>query len=212
MLAELLLYLAFLGSFGFIRTSAHMIRAQVSWWPGNVTVGGTHVHHLVWGICTMLVTGWLALSFAPGAPWREILAVLFGIGAGLTLDEFALWVNLEDVYWSERGRESIDAVIVAAAAGLVLLLGLRFWIGLEEDASGLLRYGLPGAWGLGLITGAVCLWRGHRLLAAVSLLVPFVGWAGLAAQGARTVRSATSRERSMRSATSVRDSAKRPRT
>jgi hypothetical protein len=45
---ELFLLLSFLASFGFIRTSAHMIRAQVSWWPGNVSVGGTHVHHLVW--------------------------------------------------------------------------------------------------------------------------------------------------------------------
>src|SRR5215212_264778 len=100
---ELLLLLAFLASFGFIRTSAHLIRAQVKWWPGNVSVGGTHIHHLVWGILTILITGYVAIAVGPGSPLREILAVLFGIGAGLTLDEFALWLNLRDVYWSEQG-------------------------------------------------------------------------------------------------------------
>src|SRR6266498_1346787 len=58
---EFFLLLAFLASFGFIRTSAHMIRAQVKWWPGNVSVGGTHVHHLVWGIIAILVTGYVAI-------------------------------------------------------------------------------------------------------------------------------------------------------
>src|SRR3954464_3390635 len=127
-LAEFLLLTSFLLSWGFIRTSAHMIRAQVKWWPGNVAVGGTHVHHLVWGILLILVTGYLAIGIGPGSPGRELLAVLFGIGAGLTLDEFALWLNLEDVYWAEQGRRSIDAVIVAAAASGVVLIGLRGWI------------------------------------------------------------------------------------
>ncbi|MDP9227424.1 MAG: hypothetical protein M3M99_00005, partial [Actinomycetota bacterium] len=56
--AQFLFFVAFLASFGFIRTSTHMIRAQVSWWPGNVeTKGGTHIHHLVWGILLLLVSG-----------------------------------------------------------------------------------------------------------------------------------------------------------
>src|SRR6266508_4183370 len=111
---EFLFFVAFLITFGFIRTSAHMIKAQVSWWPGNVEVGGTHIHHLVWGILLLLIAGWVGTTVAPGSPWHEILAVLFGIGTGLTLDEFALWLNLKDVYWSAQGRRSIDAVIVAA--------------------------------------------------------------------------------------------------
>jgi hypothetical protein len=132
---ELFLLLAFLLSFGFIRTSAHMIRAQVRWWPGNVQVGGTHVHHLVWGILTMLVAGYVAIAFSPGSPLREALAIVFGVGAGLTMDEFALWLHLEDVYWSERGRASIDAVIIAAAGGALVLLGLRIWIDVAEDVA-----------------------------------------------------------------------------
>src|SRR3954454_17622107 len=130
-----LFFVAFLLTFGFIRTSTHMIRAQVKWWPGNVSVGGTHVHHLVWGIIAILVTGFAAIAIGPGSPCRQILAVLFGIGAGLTLDEFALWVNLEDVYWSQKGRSSIDAVIVATCLGAIVLLGLRVWLDVADEAA-----------------------------------------------------------------------------
>ncbi|HMC07622.1 MAG TPA: hypothetical protein VKG89_09555, partial [Solirubrobacterales bacterium] len=111
---EFLFFVAFLLTFGFIRTSAHLIRAQVSWWPGDLSVGGTHIHHLVWGILLLLVTGYVGVTVAPPSPWHEILAVVFGVGTGLTLDEFALWLNLRDVYWSDKGRRSIDAVIIAA--------------------------------------------------------------------------------------------------
>jgi len=96
-----LFFVAFLVTFGFIRTSTHMIKAQVSWWPGNVSVGGTHIHHLVWGILLLLICGYIAVAIAPDSPWREVVAVFFGIGTGLTLDEFALWLNLKDVYWEK---------------------------------------------------------------------------------------------------------------
>jgi lysyl-tRNA synthetase class 2 len=130
--AQFLFFVAFLASFGFIRTSTHMIRAQVSWWPGNVSVGGTHIHHLVWGILLLLVFGWIGIAVAPDSPWREISAVMFGIGTGLTLDEFALWLNLKDVYWEKQGRRSIDAVIIAAAISGLALVGFQGWV----DAAG----------------------------------------------------------------------------
>lgn len=146
---------AFLGGFGFIRTSAHMIRAQVSWWPGNVEVGGTHIHHMVWGIITILITGWIAIAIDPGSPGREIIAVLFGIGTGLTLDEFALWLNLKDVYWSEQGRRSIDAVIVAAILAGFGILGLSVWVDAADDvAAGV--HAVVGTFGiLGIALAAV---------------------------------------------------------
>jgi hypothetical protein len=120
------LLIAFLGAFLFIRTSARLMRSpKVPWWPGSVeTSGGLHIHHLVWGIVLLLLSGFLGFALDPKSPWSEILAAGFGIGAGLTLDEFALWVRLEDVYWSQEGRESVDAVIVAALIGGLILVGL----------------------------------------------------------------------------------------
>jgi hypothetical protein len=121
--AGLILLAAMLLSFGFIRFSTRMIRAEVSWWPGNVTPGGLHIHHLVFGIVAMMLAGFVGFAIQPDSPWLEITAALFGIGVGLTLDEFALWLYLEDVYWSEEGRRSVDAVIVAAIIGGALVLG-----------------------------------------------------------------------------------------
>jgi hypothetical protein len=175
---EFLFFVAFLLSFGFIRTSAHMIRAQVSWWPGNVEVGGTHIHHLVWGILLLLIFGWVGLAIAPESPWREISAVLFGIGAGLTLDEFALWLNLKDVYWEEQGRRSIDAVIVTAGICCLLLIGFRGWVdaasSVEEEV-----FALVGGLGVsGVLLALVNASKEKFGMALVGLFVPPVGLAG----------------------------------
>jgi lysyl-tRNA synthetase class 2 len=76
---------------------------------------------MVFGIFLMLIGGTLGFAFTKQDPWVEIAAVAFGIGAGLTFDEFALWVHLEDVYWADEGRQSVDAAIVALGfVGLVL--------------------------------------------------------------------------------------------
>ena len=149
---EFLFFVAFLVSFGFIRTSANMIRARVSWWPGNVEVGGTHVHHLVWGIILLLITGYVGVAIHPGDPWRGIIAVGFGIGTGLTLDEFALWLNLKDVYWSKEGRRSIDAVMVAAGLSGMLLVGFRSWIDAATEVEDVVFavVGVVGALGIAL--------------------------------------------------------------
>ncbi|HEY6794200.1 MAG TPA: hypothetical protein VI248_05920 [Kineosporiaceae bacterium] len=118
-----LLLASFILAFLFIRLSTRMIRAQVSWWPGNVSPGGLHVHHVVFGTAFALISG--VGSFSPsghGTPWREVFACLFGVGAALILDEFALILHLEDVYWSEEGRKSVDAVFLGAAIiGLIIL-------------------------------------------------------------------------------------------
>src|SRR5579885_3197082 len=115
---------AFLVSFVFIRTSARMSRSQrFPWWPGSVKTGsGLHLHHLVWGIVLMMVAGFVNFAWAPESPLSEILAGLFGVGVGFTLDEFALWIYLRDVYWAEEGRTSFDAVVIATVfAGLILV-------------------------------------------------------------------------------------------
>ena len=119
------LFLAYVVTFLFIRFSVRMIRAGVSWWPGNVTPGGVHVHHAVFGIVFMLLAGAGGFStLGDVTPWAEIFAGLFGCGAALVLDEFALVLHLRDVYWSEQGRSSVDAVFLAAAVLGLLLLGV----------------------------------------------------------------------------------------
>ena len=170
-----LFFVAFLVTFGFIRTSTHMIRAQVSWWPGNVSVGGTHIHHLVWGILLLLISGYIAVAIDPDSPWREVIAVFFGIGTGLTLDEFALWLNLKDVYWEKEGRRSIDAVIIAAAISGVLLISLRGWIDVTTKVADEIQ-AIVGALGLvGVLLALINAAKEKFGMAIWSILVPVVG-------------------------------------
>lgn len=188
-----LILLAFVITFGFIRTSAHLIRAQVKWWPGNVeTKGGTHIHHLVWGILLLLLMGYLGLAVDLGSPWLELTAIAFGVGMGLTLDEFALWLNLKDVYWSSKGRQSIDAVVVTVCLLVISLLGLWFWIDVYEAVLLLLGVGgneLTGGesraflvpWQiLGASLAVVCLLKGKRFMGIVGFFFPLVALIGAA--------------------------------
>jgi hypothetical protein len=175
---ELLFLVSFLITFGFIRTSAHMIRAQVSWWPGNVQVGSTHIHHLVWGICTLLIVGYLEIAISPNSPWHEALAILFGVGTGLTLDEFALWLNLKDVYWTQQGRASIDAVIVMATFAAIMTIGFRAWIDVAEDVEGVV-FGGVGTFGyLTLVLVLVNVAKEKFATGVVGLFVPIIALVG----------------------------------
>jgi hypothetical protein len=124
------LFLVLLGlmlSFGFIRMSTRLMRSpRVPWWPGSiVSDGGVHVHHLVFGIVLMMAAGTISFAGFAVSPIYEICAFLFGVGIGLTIDEFALWVHLEDVYWAKEGRSSVDAAVIAAALLGLVILGVR---------------------------------------------------------------------------------------
>jgi hypothetical protein len=183
--AHLLVLVAFLLSFGFIRTSAHLIRARVSWWPGNVkTKSGTHVHHLVWGILLLLVMGYLGIATNIPSPWFELTAILFGVGMGLTMDEFALWLNLEDVYWSQKGRQSIDAAVVTVALLVIALLGLQFWIDVWDAVLVLCGFNRGNAWIAipvqlaGWALAYVCFRRGRKFAGIVGIFVPLVALVG----------------------------------
>ncbi|HEV8468057.1 MAG TPA: hypothetical protein VGR46_00505 [Candidatus Limnocylindria bacterium] len=90
---------------------------------GGIAVGPVHIHHMVFGLVLVLAAGVIDLvGLVP-----RVCAVLFGVGAALVLDEFALILNLADVYWAPQGRESIDAVVIFAAILLILSLGGTFW-------------------------------------------------------------------------------------
>jgi hypothetical protein len=176
--AHFLFFVAFLLTFGFIRTSTQMIKAQVKWWPGNVSVGGTHIHHLVWGILLLLVNGYIGIALDPSSPWDKVVAVFFGIGTGLTLDEFALWLNLKDVYWEKEGRKSIDAVIIAAGLSGLALISLRSWIDVTTDVADAIQAIVGGIGLIGVILALLNAAKEKFGMAIWSILVPVVGLVG----------------------------------
>ncbi|GAB3005177.1 hypothetical protein GCM10027184_73100 [Saccharothrix stipae] len=122
----LFFFLGLVLTFVFIRISVRLIRAKVRWWPGNITPGGTHIHHVVFGAVFMLLGGVIGLA-APDDEHgvRVAAAALLGVGAALVLDEFALILHLRDVYWTKDGRLSVDAVFLAIGMTGLLLLGAR---------------------------------------------------------------------------------------
>jgi len=102
---------------------------------GYVEMGGRHIHHLVWGILLLLIAGYATLAEAGQKDEpvsilvSRVLAMMYGIGAALTLDEFALWVNLDALaYWSKQGRESIDAVVLFGALLAIGTWGKPLWL------------------------------------------------------------------------------------
>ena len=168
---------AFLISFLFIRTSARLMRSpKVPWWPGSVTTsGGLHLHHLVWGIFLLMVAGFLGFVTDPGSPRTEILAALFGVGAGLTMDEFALWVHLRDVYWAEEGRASVTATVIVLLIGGLVVLGFAPF-DLRNNGSSV--HTLVVAVILDLVLATLSIVKGKRVLGLIGLLFPFASLTG----------------------------------
>lgn len=156
----------------------------------DIHIAGVHVHHQVWGILLVLMVGLLTFRFSPGSPWVEVLATLFGVGAALALDEFALWLHLEDVYWSEEGKKSIDAVLIAAVFGLVLLVGTSP-LGVDaEQATAAGVWVTAGAVLAHIAICVVCLLKGKLVLGLAGLPLPTVT-VGSCASRRRTPTSPT---------------------
>jgi hypothetical protein len=116
----------------------------------------------------MMIAGTLGFAAHGASPWAEICGFLFGVGAGLTIDEFALWVYLDDVYWSEQGRSSIDATVIAAAAIGLIVLGVNpLDLGSESDGiaalavSGLLLVAVVG----------ICFLKGRRMHGIIGFFI-----------------------------------------
>jgi hypothetical protein len=171
--AGLILLGSMLLSFLLIRVSTRLMRSpKVTWWPGSIkTEGGLHVHHHVFGIALMLFAGFL-LSLQLDSPWTELSAAAFGIGAGLTLDEYALWLHLEDVYWAEEGRRSVDAVIVAAIVGGLVLMGFLPF-STDEGAPAIILSVL-----LSLAVAAVAVLKGKFFMGVAGMLFVPIGLIG----------------------------------
>lgn len=125
----------------YIRATANQTGPRKWWQPRNISgKGGTHIHHAVFGVILVLVSGVAMVTMAGSGTVHQFTAaaIFFGIGSALVLDEFALILHLQDVYWSEDGRTSVDAVFVAVAVAGLLVLGFNplslFDVGIWRDA------------------------------------------------------------------------------
>jgi hypothetical protein len=169
--ALFLVLVGFILSFAFIRMSTRLMRSpKVPWWPGSiVSDSGVHLHHLVFGIVTMMVAGALGFLSLGNSPWMEICAFAFGVGVGLTIDEFALWVYLDDVYWAQEGRSSIDATVIAAAGMGLILLGFSP-LTIESGSSGAVAGSILSALVVFLLV-AICFAKGRVMHGTVGFFV-----------------------------------------
>jgi hypothetical protein len=181
--ALFVLLVGFILTFVTVRVNTRLARARSG--GGGlrigsvVTPGGLHIHHAVFGIVAMVVVGILAFAIEPASPWREFMAFAFGSGAALTLDEFALILHLEDVYWTGEGRKSIDAVILGLTFITLLLTGLLpASLGELGDVVTLSRW----AYGVLVLAGAlfvvVSYLKGKLFLGTVGIFAPPVAVVG----------------------------------
>lgn len=120
--SQFLVLVSFLITFVITRAVTHLQRNGIL--PHQERA--LYIHHLVPGIFLILISGYIGISFWNIPRVRRITAILFGIGAALTIDEFALWLYLKDVYWERQGRDSIDAVIIVATLFLIVFAVSEF--------------------------------------------------------------------------------------
>jgi hypothetical protein len=164
--------LAFLVTFLVTRTIVRYIRSHADktprkWWqPRNVRIGSLHIHHVVFGVVLVMISGGalVTLSVDGIQPEFTVAATGFGIGAALMLDEYASILHLSDVYWEEDGRTSVDAVFAAAGVTGLLVLGfhpLTFLLSLWQDThSTLIRAGVIAGLVLALPLAMVVVLKG----------------------------------------------------
>jgi hypothetical protein len=128
--------LGFFGGFGVARAITHAILHRVGPFR-NLSVGGRHLHHLVFGIGGLLGVGYAWLLLVGVSPEdraeSRTTSVVYGVASALTLDEFALWLDLQDVYWAKQGRQSIDAVAVFGGLLSIGLWGAPFFLGVGRE-------------------------------------------------------------------------------
>jgi len=167
----ILLLLAFLIAFALTRLYTRLARIY-GWGSGNVH--GVHLHHMVIGIILALIAGATAIAATPGSPWIELLAIAFGVGAALTLDEFALWLYFRDVYWTEEGRSSIDAMLIGIAFAALLLVGTSPF-GVEQAEHEFPRTIAFAVISFNVVLALVTFLKGRLMLGLVSIFLPPVG-------------------------------------
>jgi hypothetical protein len=142
---------------------------------GNVRIAGVHVHHQVFGILILIATGIVLVSATPHAAALDAAAAIFGVGVSLTLDEFALWLHLEDVYWTKEGRKSVDAIFCVLAVTGALIGGASFLSGQLGTAA---WWSSAAALAVGLALSLICLLKGKVPTGVIGLVIGVVALVG----------------------------------
>lgn len=169
----LLMMLAFIITFIFTRGYTRIAR-KTGW--GSASFGGVHAHHLVFGMVISFVSAALMFSFLPQQGIiLNLLAIAFGAGVALVLDEFALIFHLDDVYWEDEGRKSVDAVVLGASFGLLFLLHATPLSSSTDDIS---RWLLTIIQIFNLVFVIISALKGKIFMALFGVFIPFVAIIG----------------------------------
>ncbi|MEW2134970.1 hypothetical protein [Streptomyces sp. NPDC005435] len=174
----LLALAAFVLTFLVTRTVTRLIRAGKGPF-GNVSAGGLHIHHVVPGVVLTVVGGFGAVASDRHGFGAGLAAVVFGIGAGLVLDEFALILHLDDVYWSAEGRKSVEVVVLTAALVGLLLAGFSPF-GVNDLSTDELqdRGGAIATIAVNFFFSLVALSKGKARIAIFGAIVPLLAIGG----------------------------------
>jgi hypothetical protein len=172
-----LCFLAFLVTFITTRVITRMIRADRGPFKDNVTAGGTHIHHSVPGIILLITGAFMGVAAQSATGWSIVSALLVGVGSSLVLDEFALILHLQDVYWSNEGRISVEMVSLAVGALGLVLVGLNpFSVDASVGGNQILVTVVVLAVNIPAIV--VCVDKGKFKLALFGAFIPFVALVG----------------------------------
>ncbi|PXW25158.1 UNVERIFIED_CONTAM: hypothetical protein DES50_12225 [Williamsia faeni] len=125
--SAVLSWASFTATFATVRALTHWIRAGHGPSSGGMSVGGKHFHHYNIGIAMLGGVGAIAIRGAEKHRRHPITALSYGVGAALIVDELALLLDLEDVYWSQQGRKSVDVAITVIGVGGLAVTGFAFW-------------------------------------------------------------------------------------
>jgi hypothetical protein len=171
----LLMFGAFLLTFVSTRVITRLIRAGRGPFRNNVS-GGVHIHHAVPGIILTLIGAYLSVAVNGASPLSEISGVLIGVGSSLILDEFALILHLEDVYWSPQGQLSVQLVALAVSGMGLVLLGMDPFSANAESGDGWIVIAISTV--VHIFVLLICVRKGKYSTAVIGAFVPVVAWVG----------------------------------
>jgi hypothetical protein len=171
------MFLAILVTFLITRAVTRLIRSGRGGGAGlgNVQIAGNHIHHQVFGILIIIGTGIVLVSATPHGAALSVAAAVFGVGVGLTVDEFALWLHLRDVYWTSEGRVSVDAIFCVLVITGALVGGASF---LSGHLGSTAWWSSVALLAVNLLLCVICVLKGKIVTGVVGIVIGIVAFVG----------------------------------